>query len=134
MESQYKIIAYTAANKHTDEVCEYHADTFGWQDARIAAIELASLWKADSELENSYDGIQLHMTYGIEGDSEHTFIITLLTGQRMHSPEITQALWDEATALNYMEYNFDSTVLKDEKGAQSEVVTDKFIKLYYFTA
>lgn len=133
MENQYKIIAYTAANKHTDEVCEYDADIFGWEDARLSAIELAKLWKEDSGLEKSFDGIQLFLRYGIEGNPEHTFIIALLTGNRMHSPEITQALWDEATALISMGYNFESTILRNEKGIESEIVTDRYSELYYFT-
>jgi hypothetical protein len=92
MENEYKIIAYTVGNKHVQEIWEYKTDTFDWQVARASAIELARIWKEESDLEESYDGIMLEMSYGIEGNPEHTFQIDLLTGRRMHSPEITQAL------------------------------------------
>ncbi|MFN4915333.1 MAG: hypothetical protein ACK5FT_08455 [Sphingomonadales bacterium] len=134
MEHQYKIIDYTVANMNTKEICQYHTDSFPWEEARSSAVALALLWKEHAEQENKYQGIKLWLTYGIEDNSDHTFMIHLLTGDRMHSPEITQALWDEATALTYMGYHFDATRLTDVDHISSDVVTDSHIALYYFTA
>lgn len=134
MEANYKIISYTVHNQNTQEMIVFHCEKYHWSDARTLAIEKATSWKENSPLENKYEGVALILTYGIEDDPEHVFMIHILTGSRMNNAEITQALWDEATIYNYLGYNFDSTILEDENGITSDVIADKHTILYYFTA
>jgi len=134
MEDKYRIIEYAVANVNTNEMCHFNLVKHQWEEARNSAIAKAMFWKEQSELEEKHQGIQLWMRYGIEANPDHVFMINLLTGDRMHSPEITQALWDEATALDFMGYLYDATTLEDENGVSSNVVTESHITLFYFTA
>jgi hypothetical protein len=130
---KYKILSYTVANQNTKEICEYPTDSFSWEEARFSAIELANLWKEHSDLEDAYQGIQLWLTIGNDDQSEHKKIIHLLTGSRMNTPSIVQALWNEGDALIQMGYQFDKTMLTDDKGVSSIVNSQKMVNLYYFT-
>jgi hypothetical protein len=131
--NNYKIISYSVANKNTNEFLQFCTDRLDWKEARRSAVESAILWKQESKLENKYQGIQLWLTYGIKDNPEHTSLIHILTGERMHSPEITQALWDEGAALNYMGYKFDA-IRFGVGGFSLDAVIDSNTRLYYFTA
>lgn len=52
----------------------------------------------------------------------------------MHSLEIIEALWEEGKVLDLMGYDYDATIFEYTDGVRSNVVTEKYIQLYYFTA
>lgn len=132
MEDQYKFISYIAAKSRINELKEYCIDTYGHRGARSKAIKKVMDWKKASTLKRKYQGISLTLIYRIDGDCEHAFFVQILTGTRMHTSAIVQALADEATALDCQNYSYEPATLQHD-GAHCTILNDKHLGLYYFT-
>jgi hypothetical protein len=134
VDSKYKVIAYVTSIVNGDESYEYLTDELNWIDARNKAIEKACSLRETSDQKNKYAGIELRIEMVNQVDPSKLETYTLLNGKRMHSPEITEILWQEANLMRNMGYSFDAVNLTDENGKSGYVVCDHHIKLYYFTA
>lgn len=130
---QYQVLSYSVCNDISQELVEFSTEKNTWEEARSKAIALAIKWKETNESSTPYKGIKLDMQYGIRENGTKQFVIHLLNGKRMHTDDICKVLWDEASALEEMGLQFDYTLL-DDGTTQQKVVTDSYIKLYYFTA
>ena len=134
VDTKYKVIAYVTSIVNGDESYEYLTDELNWIDARNKAIEKACSLRESSDQKNKYAGIELRIKIVNQVDPSKLETFTLLSGKRMHSPEITEILWQEANLMRKMGYSFDAVNLMDENGKSDYVVCDHHIKLYYFTA
>ncbi len=133
MKEQKTFVIYKVSNSKTKETKEFSTRKMVWSKARDKAIECAVQWKKESPLSKKYQGIRLDMIYGMEDDKDIRFVVTLLTGHRMHSTKIISALWEEGSALQRMGIHYNVTIMEFGlfKGA---VVSEKQVTLYYFTA
>jgi hypothetical protein len=133
IDNNYKVIAYSATLESSNEMYEFRTDSVNWFEARKKAIEQALLWKNSSDKKDNYLGIKVELVLTNLIEKTNVKIFTILSGNRMHSPEITKVLWEEAELMNTMGYSYDITILEDQNGQQRPVLSDYYIALYYFT-
>jgi hypothetical protein len=118
-------ITYTAQNMNGESIeFTFHDPIY----ARRKAIRQIKKWKA---INHTYIGLRLTLSCYMDKAlmREHD----ILTGDRMHTPEIIMALHDELVILNAYAYELPVGIIKSGDMGFTHIADD-LILLYYFTA
>jgi len=124
-----EIKGYRVQNEHekTDNYFEIGSD---WLKARQEAVEMALSLK---DIQHSYKSIRLSLEYIREEGANETVRHWILTGKKMPTEIILDALNVEHDILRSAHKGFDVMVTTGEDH-DFYAVNQHFIKLYYFTA
>ena len=126
---------YRASNLQTKESKEFDfEDDETLQAAREAAVDLCIEWKNSSTRKRDYSGIRLELLVRVVEKNYDIESMTILTGRRMHTPEILEALWYEARVLKDWGLEFEKILMTLSPEKRGYIVQYKFSSLYYFTS